>query len=91
MDIPVPRQTFNPDYPADPKTFGERLRKARMDVGMTIKDLAVKVRVSNDSILNWELRGMTPRWHRRKLRTLFKDVFTDDAHRPPELSRKSRS
>jgi hypothetical protein len=29
---------FNKNYPANPRPFGERLRKARMDAGLQIRD-----------------------------------------------------
>ena len=48
------------DYPVNPKTFGERLRKARMDAGLQIKELAAMIEVTEDTIINWELRGMKP-------------------------------
>jgi ribosome-binding protein aMBF1 (putative translation factor) len=31
---------FNPDYPSNPKTQGQRIRKARMNKGLQIKELA---------------------------------------------------
>ncbi|MFH1045523.1 MAG: helix-turn-helix transcriptional regulator [Candidatus Omnitrophota bacterium] len=52
---------LNPNYPSQPKTFGERLRKARMDKGMPIRDLAGLIGVTEDTVINWELRGMRPR------------------------------
>jgi len=51
---------LNPTYPKDPKTLGERIRKARMDRSMMIKELAALVGVSPDTIINWELRGVKP-------------------------------
>ena len=41
--ISIPNQIFNNDYPVNPKTFGRKSRKARMDAGKTV--------------INWELRG----------------------------------
>jgi len=60
MSLPIPKYIFNEDYPIDPKTFGERLRKARMDAGMKIKELAELIGVTEDTVINWELRGMRP-------------------------------
>ena len=31
LSIPIPKQTFNDDFPVVPKTLDERLRKARME------------------------------------------------------------
>ena len=51
---------FNPSYPAHPKTFGQMLRKQRMDKGLLIKELAKIVGVSPDTIINWEIRNVKP-------------------------------
>ena len=51
---------LNPAYPKDPKTLGERIRKARMDRSMMIKELTALIGVSPDTIINWELRGIKP-------------------------------
>ncbi len=32
-----------------------------MDAGMKIKDLAEKLGVTQDSVINWEIRSMKPR------------------------------
>jgi len=50
----------NPTYPRSQKTFGEELRKKRMDLGLQIKELARLVRVTSDTIMNWELRNVKP-------------------------------
>ena len=55
---------FNPAYPKDPKNLGERIRKARMDRGLLIRELAALVGVSPDTIINWELRGVKPKANR---------------------------
>jgi hypothetical protein len=60
LSIPIPKQIFNEDYPVKPKTFAETLRKARMDAGLQVKELAVMVGVTADTVINWELRGMKP-------------------------------
>jgi len=49
-------------------TFGQKLRKARKDRGLLIKDLAQRISVSSDSIVNWELRDVKPA--KRKLAKL---------------------
>lgn len=51
---------LNPAYPSQPKTFGERLRKARMDKNMLIRELAQLIGVTEDTVINWELRGIRP-------------------------------
>jgi len=51
---------FNPKYPKNPQTLGEKLRKARMDRGMTLKEVATLFGVSDTAVLNWEIRGINP-------------------------------
>lgn len=56
--IPVSRRL--PDsltdhrYPTQNKTLGERLRKARLDLGLTMVELADQLGVSESSIRAWE-------------------------------------
>jgi len=60
----VPRGAFLKGYPQNPNTFGEHLRKARMDAGLQIKELAEQLGVSQDSVINWETRGVRPaKWN----------------------------
>ena len=40
--------------------LGERIRKARMDKGLLIRELAALVGVTSDTVINWELRGVKP-------------------------------
>ncbi len=61
VSCPIPKELFNKDYPLIPKTFGEKLRKARMDAGLQINELAKRVGVTNETVINWELRGMKPK------------------------------
>jgi ribosome-binding protein aMBF1 (putative translation factor) len=61
LSILLPKSLFFKDYPSTPKNFGERLRKARMDAGLQIKDFAQMLGVNEGSIINWETRGMKPR------------------------------
>lgn len=51
---------LNPAYPKDPKTLGERIRKARMDRGLTIKQTASLIGVNISMIVNWELKNVQP-------------------------------
>ena len=55
------KAVFIPDYPELPRTFGEQLRKSRLDQGRQIKDVASVIGVTEDSIINWERRGIRPR------------------------------
>ena len=72
ISIPIPKQIFNNDYPVNPKTFGERLRKARMDAGFQIREFAEIIGVTENTVINWELRGMRPL---RKSEIGFKDLL----------------
>jgi DNA-binding XRE family transcriptional regulator len=56
----LPKTLFYKNYPSNPTNFGERLRKARMDAGMQIKDLARILEVTPDTVINWEMRGRIP-------------------------------
>ena len=68
----LPKSVFRKDYPENPKTFGEHLRKARIDAGLLIKGLASKLGVTEDSVINWEVRGRMPRPRAREtLRRVF--------------------
>jgi DNA-binding transcriptional regulator YiaG len=60
LSRPLLKKLFIKNYPASPKTLGEKIRKARMDAGLQIKDLALMIGVSKDSIMNWEGRGIKP-------------------------------
>jgi len=41
-------------------TFGQELRKKRMDLGLQIEELARLLNVTPDTIINWELRNVKP-------------------------------
>jgi DNA-binding XRE family transcriptional regulator len=60
LEVEVNLLEFDPKYPQNPRTFGEKLRKARMDRGMTLKEAAVLFGVSETAVLNWEIRGKMP-------------------------------
>ena len=44
----------------NPKSFGERLRKARIDAGLNMRELAGLIGVTEDTVINWEIRGRMP-------------------------------
>lgn len=50
----------NPAIPENPKTIGERIRKYRIENGLSQKDIAEKVGVRTDSVTNWELGRNEP-------------------------------
>ena len=63
----IPKAVFRPEYPDNPKTFGEALRKARIDAGLQIKELAEELGVNEGSVINWEIHGMMPRYPEKVL------------------------
>jgi DNA-binding XRE family transcriptional regulator len=56
----IPQYVFNKNYPIDPITFGEKLRRKRIDSGLQIKELANIIGVTDDTIINWEKRDVSP-------------------------------
>jgi len=58
LEIEINLLELNPKYPKNPQTLGEKIRKARMDRGMKIKELAEIISVTADSVINWEIRGV---------------------------------
>ena len=60
IDLEINLFELNPAYPKEPKTLGQHIRKARMDKGLLIRELAEFVGVSPDTVINWELRGVKP-------------------------------
>jgi hypothetical protein len=60
FDVEIDLLLLNPAYPKEPKTLGEYIRKARMDKGLLIRELAALVGVTADTVINWELRGVKP-------------------------------
>ena len=53
LTLPMPK-SMPKGYPEDPQTFGEHLRKYRMDKGLLVKDLAKIIGVTENTVLNWE-------------------------------------
>ena len=51
---------FNPKYPKEQKTLGEKIRKARMDKGLLQKELAEQIGVTKDTVRNWEIGRTEP-------------------------------
>lgn len=71
LEIEINLLDFNPKYPKNPKNFGEMIRKKRMDLGLTMKNIAEKTGVSETTVYNWEIRNRKPyRKTEEKLRTI---------------------
>jgi DNA-binding XRE family transcriptional regulator len=60
FEIEINLLDFNPAYPKEPKSLGERIRKARMDRGLLIRELAFQIGVTEDTVINWEIRDIKP-------------------------------
>jgi len=54
LELSINLNDFKPSYPKNPQTLGERIRKARMDKGLYAKQLASKLGVTDDTVINWE-------------------------------------
>ncbi len=60
LEIVVNRLDFNPKYPKNPKTFGEMIRKKRMDMRLTMREIAERLGVSETTVYNWEMKNRKP-------------------------------
>lgn len=49
-----------PGYPKDLRTFGNHLRKKRLDLGLSQKEMAARLRVSAGTLYNWEKSLTSP-------------------------------
>ena len=52
--------SFSYHYPTETRTFGEKLRKTRVNAGLTAKQLAEIIEVTESTVYNWEVRGVQP-------------------------------
>ena len=57
LTAPKPR---DPRYPSEIKTLGDHLRARRLDLGLQVKDVAARFGCREETIINWETRGLTP-------------------------------
>lgn len=84
------KKMANPGYPSNPKTFGQKLRKWRLDNNLTIKALSKIIKADEMSIINWEKRNRTPMYkYVRKIKELtgveITGGFRDRRESKPEL------
>ncbi len=54
----------------EPTTFGEYIRKARLEKGLKQRELAARVGVNEMTIANWERYATAPKRHHAKIRAL---------------------
>lgn len=50
-------------YPSLPSRYGEHLRKGRLDLHLTQRELAIILEVYESTIDKWERQGMIPQEH----------------------------
>ena len=60
LNIEINLLQFSSKYPKNPQNFGQRLRKKRRDLGLTMREIAEKVGVSETTVYNWEIRNIRP-------------------------------
>jgi DNA-binding transcriptional regulator YiaG len=60
LEIEINLLDFNPKYPKNPKNFGEMIRKKRMDMRLTMREIAERLGVSETTVYNWEIRNRKP-------------------------------
>ena len=63
LELRIPKRLTEPNYPTEPRSFGDHLRKKRMDLGLSQEDLARRLRVTEETITNWELGHSRPPVH----------------------------
>jgi ribosome-binding protein aMBF1 (putative translation factor) len=51
------------DYPSQPSRYGEHLRKGRLDLQLTQRELALILEVYESTIDKWERQGIIPQEH----------------------------
>ena len=71
FEVEIDLVKLDPKYPKDPKTLGEHIRKTRMDQRMMVKELAERIGVVPETVINWEKRNLKPtRRHREQLQAV---------------------
>lgn len=67
LEIELNLLDFDPRYPKNSQTLGGKLRKARMDKGMTVKEVATLFGVSETAVINWKIIGKMPQGNRMEM------------------------
>ena len=52
---------FDPSYLKNPKTLGDYIKKFRKDKGISQVELARRIGVNEMTVVNWEIKDITPR------------------------------
>ena len=56
IHFPLSPKVFYPEYPENPNSLGEAIRKARTDKGLMINELGELVRANEMTVINQKLR-----------------------------------
>ena len=60
--VRITRKAAKPGlFPAGPQTFGENLKQRRLELGLRQQDVAVRIGVSEWTVINWEAGLRQPR------------------------------
>jgi ribosome-binding protein aMBF1 (putative translation factor) len=71
FEVEIDLLKLDPKYPKNPTTFGQQIRKARMDRRMMVKELAERVSVVPETVINGEKRNLKPtRKHVERIRAV---------------------
>ncbi len=58
---PIPKHIFNNGYPLEIHCLGDLIRKTRMDNDLEVKHLGRLLAVGENTVINWEIRGIYPK------------------------------
>lgn len=71
VEVEINLLDFDPKYSKNPTTLGEHIRRSRMDRHLMVKELAERVGVVPETVINWEKRNLKPmRKHLERLRVV---------------------
>lgn len=71
LEIKINLLDFNPKYPKNPRNFREMVRKKRMEMKLTMREIAERLGVSETTVYNWEIKNRKPyRSTEEKLRAI---------------------
>ena len=84
ISVQVPLHLVNKYYPQNQDTFPQKVRAARIAMGLDQKELAAWLKVTAQTVRNWEHgRAFPCRKHLKRLETKFAGVFDGDGETGP--------
>ncbi len=69
--LPIQKIFYKSGCPTEIKTFGDLIRKTRMELNLTAKELSIFLNVNEGSIINWEVGNHQPDRKRLRLVVVF--------------------